>query len=206
MINKLAIIGGGNVGGTLAKRFLSEGLEVIVGVPDPTDPRYQGLSVSSPIDAASQGDSVLLATPWAFTESAIADILPAIEGKCLIDATNPIAPDFSGLTHAYKDSGGLQVARWAPKSNVVKAFNTIGFNIMASPVIAGVPTTLMVAGDQEDSKLTVMELAKLIGFAPLDAGPLERSSLTEAMAWLWISLSRTIGRDFAFNFHTDNNK
>lgn len=205
MVKKLAIIGGGNVGGTLARRFLDAGLNVAVGVPNPEDSRYVGLPVCSPKEAAHNAEATILATPWGVTQVAVEAILPLIQGKVLIDATNPIAPDFSGLTHSYKDSGGLQVARWAPGAHVVKAFNTIGFNIMANPVLAGVPSTLFVAGDDRDAKALAMELARMIDFAPLDVGSLERSSLTEAVAWLWISLARGMGRDFVFNYHASTN-
>lgn len=202
MIKTLGIIGGGNVGGTLAKRFAAEGLNVLVGVPNPEDPKYGEMRTMLPKEAAMEAEVLILATPWMATEAALREIEPAIEGKILIDATNPIAADFSGLTLSYKDSGGLQVARWAPKSRVVKAFNTIGFNIMADPLLDGVKTTLLIAGDDPKAKEVTEELAKLIGFSPLDVGGLSSSALSEITAWLWISLSRTVGREFVFNFHS----
>lgn len=198
---KIGLIGGGNVGGTLARRFLELGLEVRVGVPDPTDEKYRDLPAAEPAEAARFGDVVILATPWSQAESALRAVSTEIEGKILVDATNPIAADFSGLTVGHTNSGGQLVSGWAPKSTVVKAFNTIGFNVMASPNLNGQPTTLLIAGDDDDAKETVASLARAIGFSPLDVGGLKHAALTEASAWLWISLTNKLGRRFAFNLN-----
>ena len=139
-----------------------------------------------------------MATPWSVAESLVTTLQEELAGKILVDATNPIAPDFSGLLFGHKDSGGQVVARLAPGAKVVKGFNTVGFNIMADPSINGEPATLLLAGDDLQAKETVAILAKRIGFAPVDIGPISNASLVEASAWLWISLSQKIGRDFAF--------
>lgn len=198
---KVGLIGGGNVGGTLARRFLEAGLGALVGVPDPSNEKYAPLPTASPNEAAKFGDVVILATPWAFTAAAVRDIVSELEGKTLIDATNPIAEDFSGLTVGHSHSGAKIIADLAPKAKVVKAFNTIGFNIMANPMLNGAPTTLLIAGDDADAKAQVAHLAELIGFAPLDVGGLAKATLTEAAAWLWIGLTRTLGRNFVFNLN-----
>lgn len=74
----------------------------------------------------------VLAIPWSATESALREA-GNLEGKIVVDCTNPLKPDLSGLTHGHGDSGGEQVARWAPGSRVGKAFNSTGFNIMQQP-------------------------------------------------------------------------
>lgn len=203
-LKKVGIIGGGNVGGTLARRLLSKGADVLVGVPETGDSKYEGLPVVAPLHAAVHGDVVILALPWGAAESALKAVMPALTGKTLVDAMNPIAADFSGLTHGHQDSGAQQVARWVPEANVVKAFNTVGFNIMADPILKGIPTTLLIAGDSAEAKTDVMNLARAIDFAPLDVGGLDRAPLLEASAWLWITLSRTLGREYVFNYHTRN--
>ena len=195
---KIAIIGGGNVGGTLARRFASAGHELKVGVPDPGSDKYSGLIAVSPAEAAAHGELVFLATPWGVTEDTVRSLAGVFADKVVVDCTNPIAANFSGLVTARGDSGAQRVAALAPGAKVVKAFNTIGFNIMADPDFNGTPATLLMASDDSGAKLTVASLAKEIGFEPLDAGPLERAAELEAVAWLWITLSIRDGRDFTF--------
>ncbi len=198
---RIGTIGGGHVGGTLARALLAAGYEVRVGVPDPSQDKYKELSAVTPREAAAFGQVVILATPWSMTEAAIQSVAPELTGKILIDTTNPIAPDFSGLTVGHKQSGGQLVAGWASKARVVKAFNTIGANVMANPQLNGQPTTLLVAGDDTAAKDTVLLMAQDIGFAPLDVGGIDKSSLTEATAWLWITLASKLGREFCFNLN-----
>ena len=70
-----------------------------------------------------------------------------LNGKILIDATNPLLPDLSGLTHGTTTSGGEQVAGWASGAKVVKAFNTVGANIMADPSFEGHKPVMFYCGD-----------------------------------------------------------
>lgn len=203
---KIAVIGAGNVGGTLGGRWAAIGHEVVFGVRDPGNPKHAAL-VSQPggkarlatiAEAVAPADVVLLATPWDASGAAIAACGNLAE-KILIDATNPLTADLS-LAVGLHDSGGEQVARWAKGAHVVKAFNTTGFNIMADPVMEGRSAVMFVAGDDSAAKSAVLELAKGIGFEPVDAGPLNMARQLEAMAVLWISCAyrQGLGRDYAF--------
>ncbi len=195
---RISVIGSGNVGGALSRRLIDAGHEVIVGVRDPLDPKHEALPVATAEDAARFGDVVFLAVPWKSTEQICESLAEILQGKVMVDCTNPIAADFSGLELGHRDSGGEQVGRWLPGSKVVKAFNTIGFGIMENPDFHGTPAMLTIAGDDAGAKSIVSQLATDIGFAPIDVGPLARSVQTEALAWLWISLSIRDGRNFAF--------
>lgn len=192
---KIGIIGGGMVGGTLARRFIDAGHDVKVGVPNPTDEKYKDLPAVSPQQAGTHGEIVFLATPWSATEAAVTAVKNELNGKVVVDCTNAIKPDFAGLIFGVQDSAGQHVSGWLPGSKVVKAFNTIGFNIVADPQEA----TLLIAGDDDTAKGTVIELAMEIGFDPVDVGPLSLAAYTEAQAWLWITLAMKQGRDFTFN-------
>ncbi len=79
---------------------------------------------------------LLFATPWAATESAIASA-GDLTGKIVIDATNPLHSDLSGLLFGTTTSAAEKVQLLATGAKVVKAFNTIGYNIMADPKIRG---------------------------------------------------------------------
>lgn len=203
---KIAIIGAGNVGGTLGKRWALAGHDILFGVRDPTREKYQSLvsqtggkgRLTSNAEAAAQADAVLLATPWNTTEAALT-ACGSLAGKVVMDATNPLGADLA-LTIGNNDSGGEQVARWASGARVVKAFNSTGFNVMDDPVMEGRHAVMFVAGDDPAAKAVVLDLATAIGFESIDAGPLKMARQLEPMAMLWIYCAYRQGltRDYAF--------
>ncbi len=203
---KIAIIGAGNVGGTLGKRWAALGHDVRFGVRDPAREKYRSLvtqtggraQLAANADAVHDADVVLLATPWPTTEAALAACGP-LAGKVLIDATNPLGADLD-LLIGFDDSGAERVAGWAPGAKVVKAFNTTGFNIMDDPAIDGRAAVMFVAGDDAAAKAVVADLSSAIGFETIDAGPLLAARMLEPMAQLWIRCAYRQGltRDYAF--------
>jgi len=204
---KIAIIGAGNVGGTLGKAWAKTGHDIFFGVRHPKDDKTRQLVQSlgnkaqagTVAEAAAFGEVVVLATPWPATQAAVREA-GNLRGKVVIDCTNPLKPDVSGLEVGFTTSGAEQVAQWAKGAKVFKAFNTTGSNNMADPVISGIRTVMFVCGDDEAAKSVVMQLAADIGFDAVDAGKLEQARLLEPWAMLWISLAfqRGMGRDFGF--------
>jgi NADPH-dependent F420 reductase len=204
---KIGIIGSGNVGGTLGKVWAKTGHQVFFGSQRPQDEKVRELlkeagpnaQAGSPKEAAAFGEVVIFATPWPATRDAIQST-GNLAGKIVIDCTNPLKPDLSGLEIGHTTSAAEKVAEWAKGAKVFKAFNTTGFNIMANPVINGTPTVMFVCGDDEAAKPTVMQLAADVGFDAVDAGKLTQARLLEPWAMLWISLAfkGTTGRDFGF--------
>jgi len=156
---------------------------------------------ASSADAAASSDIVLVATPWPATRGAIEGAGP-LAGKILIDATNPLLPQLAGLEFGNTTSGAEQVASWAPGARVVKAFNTIGFNIMANPRFGDRAASMFYCGDDAAAKQVVHQLAAEIGLDAHDAGPLGQARLLEPFAMLWISLAvaHGYGREIAFDF------
>lgn len=194
---KIAVIGAGKVGGALGKLWAGKGHEIVFGAPDPKSAKLAALLASiggkaraaSGADAASFGEVVVLATPWAATEAALRSLDGRLAGKILVDCTNPLAPDLSGLVVGTDDSAGEQVARWARGAKVVKAFNTIGAANFADPTFAGQAASMFVAGDDAGAKAVVSGLAAELGFDPVDAGPLLAARWLEPLAMLWIHLA-----------------
>jgi predicted dinucleotide-binding enzyme len=143
-IMKIGIIGAGNVGGTLGKAWGKKGHELFYGVRRPQDRETRELvratgpaaRAASPAEAAAFGAVVLLAVPWRAAEDAVRSA-GDLTGKVLIDCTNPLKPDLSGLEIGHTTSGAEKVAAWANGARVFKAFNTTGFNIMADPIRRG---------------------------------------------------------------------
>lgn len=199
----IAIIGAGRVGLTLADRFLAAGARVAVGTRDVTKPDIQQLLDRYPeqaiaadgATAAASARVIIVATPSPAVESAVTALGP-LEDRIVVDATNPVGP---GLTHALASgSNADRIAAALPGVRVVKAFNTVGAEVMAHPALALGAATLLIAGDDAEAKGIVATLATAIGFAPLDAGPLVRARSLEHVALVWIGLSASQGRGFGF--------
>src|SRR5919197_821725 len=128
---KIAIIGAGNVGGTPGAAWANSGHQVVFG-------------------AASVKDAAAAAEVAALTWPAAQDALRSagdLSGKILLDCTNPLKPDLSGLTVGYTASGAEQVAAWVPGARVVKIFNTTGFPNMANPEYREGRSMMLYCGD-----------------------------------------------------------
>ena len=199
---RIAIVGSGNVGGTLGTGWARAGHAVTFGTREPTGDKARVLLDQAPgaraatnQQAVADAEVVALATPWDATESVVRS-LGGLAGKVLIDATNPLGPDFQLVA---QPSGAELVAGWAPGARVVKAFNTFGFNVMADPHFGQDRATAFFCGDDAAAKETVAGLARDLGFEPLDCGPLSQAARLEWLATLWISLAfGGHGRDIAF--------
>lgn len=193
----IAIIGAGKVGTTLGQQFARAGHAVVYGVRDAHDARHAALgTVASVAEAAAGANIVVLTTPWAGAEDALR-AAGDLSGRVLVDATNPIGPGMV-LTHGTIDSGAEQVARWAPGARVVKAFNTIGMEVMANPRFATGASVLWLCGDDVEACQTVHALATSIGFESVRLGPLSRARFQEPAALVWITASATLGREFSW--------
>ena len=82
----------------------------------------------------------------------------------------------------------------------MKAFNTVGFNIMENPAFRSDKAVMFYCGDDAGAKQTVKQLTEELGFDAVDAGPLTQARVLEPFALLWISLAygRGLGREIAF--------
>ncbi len=205
---KIAILGAGSVGGALGKGWAKAGHEVFFAVRGgsaESDARLAALveetggRKGTAAEMAALADVVVLAVPWGATEEAIRSA-GDLSGKVVLDATNPLLPNLSGVDVPPAGSGGQQVAAWAPGARVVKVFNTTGANNMENPAYGEGAATMLYAGDDGDAKSVAHQLAADLGFEPQDAGPLAASALLESLALLWITLAypRGLGREIAF--------
>ena len=200
---KIAIIGVGNVGTTLAGGWRKAGHDIVFGVRNPVGKKAELAAlgdVASTTDAAARADLIVIAVPWTGIDDVTSKLAGAAAGKTVIDVTNPIAPPYTDLAVAGSDSGAERVARNLKQSRLVKAFNTIGAEVMANPRYPGGAAFLPVAGDDPRAKATAIALARDLGFEPIDAGPLSMARYLEPFAMLWIKLAlvQGLGRSFAF--------
>lgn len=202
---RIAVIGAGNVGGSLGRLWAAGGHEVLIGSREPDGPRAgaaserlgSGVPVLSIPDACAAAETVLLAVPWASAERVVKEA--DLSGKVLIDATNPIGAGLE-LAVGHDTSAAELIAGWAPGSRVVKAFNTVGAEHLSNPRLAGQALTMLICGDDERAKGAVRRLAEEIGFEVVDAGPLSCARLLEPVAMLWIRLALVegFGREIGF--------
>jgi predicted dinucleotide-binding enzyme len=204
---KIAIIGIGNVGGTLGPAWAKAGHEVIFGVRNPDSEKVKALlqktghrsRAASVPDAAAAADIVVFATPWSATREAIA-AAGSLAGKLVVDCTNPIAPDLKGLSIGTTTSAGEQVAQWAENAKVVKAFNTTGSGNMATPEYGSQAVTMFICGDDPAACESVAQLARDVGFEPCITGPLYHARYFEPMAMLWVDMAYLQGRGPGFAY------
>ena len=205
---KIGIIGAGKVGRTLGQRWKDCGHSLSYGVREPEDLKHRDLkayaSVASGAQVAQDADIVVLAVQWSDAKEAVEDIKSVIDGKILIDCTNPVNPNLSGVSLGHTTSAAEQIQKWAPKSIVVKAFNQIGFNIMANPILDERKAVLFIAGDSAEACETVEALAKELDFNPVVMNSLSDARLLEPFAMIWISMAYKLGygREFAFSMIT----
>jgi hypothetical protein len=197
---RIAVIGAGNVGGTLGKAWAAKGHEVVFGVKNPNAAKRQTLVTStgnqtrmvSVKDAVAEAAVVVLATPWSAAEPALKEA-GDLRGKAVVDATNPLKPDLSGLVLGLSTSASEQAAGWIPVATVVKAFDTIGAPHMADPRFGTQRASMFICGNDLGAKATVSRLTADLGFDPVHCGPLTQARLLEPLAMLWISMAYAYG-------------
>jgi len=187
---KIAIIGHGNVGGALAGQWLQAGHEVIIGARDIASKKLQNLLAKHPqlqtqdlTQAAEDAEVLLIATPPEIAQS-LSEQLGSLNGKILIDATNAVRHKPDPYPTAYHAFASLTEAE------VVKCFNTTGFENMANPSYNGQSLDLFMAGDSESAKSVARQLALDAGFAECyDFGKADQVELLEQFALAWINLA-----------------
>ena len=190
---KVAIIGAGNVGRALATSITNAGHDVTIAAHNPGNARAAAEAIgTSSADtnagAVTDADVVILAIPYAASAQVADDIRGGVAGKTIVDVTNPLTSDYSGL--ATSTSAAEELQERLPEANVVKAFNTIFASNQATPK-RGVDG--FVAAADGDAKQQVISLIDSMGFTPLDVGPLSSARYLEGMAFVNIGLNAANG-------------
>ncbi len=197
----ISFIGAGNVGAPLAAHLAEAGHNVVLATSrdssesvDRALSRTPKLSARPLREAIQHADVVFLTTPFSVNESVIRPLSDDLDGKIIVDCTNPVGP---GFTHGLKSerSGSELVQSFAPRSLVVKAFSIYGFENFENPNYPGYPMkpAMLFCGDDTAAKSTVGTLITDLGFEPVDVGPLSQALHLEHMTLLWVKMVRAWG-------------
>jgi len=200
---RVAIVGAGSVGRALGEVWHKAGHDVIWDVRDPDDAKHQDLPGGNikPIGKGlKKSDLTVLAVPWSAIDDVASAIGPNYTG-ILVDCTNPIADDFSGLDFRGAASGAAYVKALFPKARVVKAFNQTGAGNMADADYPEGQVLSFVCSTDETAASCVKQLSEDLGFDTVVVRGLDHARQLEEMAWLWISLAvkQGHGPNFAFS-------
>jgi 8-hydroxy-5-deazaflavin:NADPH oxidoreductase len=207
-IMKLATIGAGNIGKSIGTWAAKAGYDVIFSAKNEQHAKEAataagGKTTSASVkDAVAAAEIILLAVPYGAVADVLAEVKTQLAGKVLIDATNALTADYSGLTVGFTTSAAEEIAKLVPGAKVVKAFNTVFAQVYASqdPAIKGKKISVFYAGDDKDAKVKVAELITKMGFDAVDAGGLTAARTLEPMALLNIALGYGLGHGTSIGF------
>jgi 8-hydroxy-5-deazaflavin:NADPH oxidoreductase len=204
---KIAFIGVGNVGAPLADHLQVLGHQVIIAARDRQSQTVQSalnrnpaLLVQSPSEAIESSEVVFLATPFSAIESALTPLKSALNGKVLVDCTNPVG---ANLTHGLQSriSGSETIQQLVPNVRVVKAFTIYGYENFEDshyPGYGDLKPAMFIAGDDPVAKSGVADFCQQLGWETIDTGNLAMSLHLEHMALLWIKMAGAQGRKGGF--------
>jgi len=188
----IAILGTGNVGQALGASLGKAGHQVTLTSRDAGKAQIAatavGASSSDYATAVAAADIVIVAVPFGAIEGVAAEIAPYVTGKVVVDATNPLKADYSGLATEGGPSGGERLAALLPGARIVKAFNTLFAGIQGNPDTHGQQLDALYATDDDAAASAVATIATSIGFRAVRVGPLAASRELESLAWLNIRL------------------
>ena len=191
-MSTISIIGAGTMATAVAGRIAKAGHTVEVLNRDPAKARALADKLSAGATtgtyaAAPTGDIVILAVPYGSAAAVVADYGNALEGKVIIDITNPVAPDLSGLVTPHGSSGAQEIAKGLPATaHVVKAFNTVFGHVLAK----NGRLDAFIAADDAQAKARVSTLIESLGLRPLDVGGLHMAATLEALGLMMIGLAK----------------
>jgi predicted dinucleotide-binding enzyme len=142
------------------------------------------------VGTAPLADAVILAVPYGAIDSIVESYGDQLAGKIVVDITNPLNFEtFDSLVVPAGSSAAAEIAAKLPSSKVLKAFNTTFAATLSSKQVGGVPTTVLVAGDDTDAKRALIAAVTAGGVKALDAGTLARAHELEAIGFQQLTLA-----------------
>lgn len=196
-MNKIGVLGSGQVGEVLAGGFLKHGHEVMRGSRDPAklaqwkEGAGPKASAGTFADAAKFGDVAVLAVKGTASEEALGLAGEAnLAGKLVIDATNPIAnePPENGVIKFFtgpNDSLMERLQKKFPQAKLVKAFSSVGSANFVNPDFGGVRPTMFICGNDTGAKADAKKILDTFGWDVEDMGVVQAARAIEPLCILW---------------------
>ncbi|MDB5724795.1 MAG: binding domain of 6-phosphogluconate dehydrogenase family protein, partial [Novosphingobium sp.] len=191
-MSTISIIGSGGMAAAIGGRAAKAGYTVEVSSRDPAKAQaladqLEAGATTGTYGAVPTGDLVILAVPYSSVAAVVAEYGDALDGKVIIDISNPISPDATGLVTPEGSSGAQEIALVAPVGTpVVKAFNSLFGQVLAR----GGHLDAFLAADDPEAKALVSTFVASLGLRPLDVGGLAMAHTLEALGLLMIGLAR----------------
>jgi predicted dinucleotide-binding enzyme len=194
---KVGILGSGVAGQALANGFIKHGYEVMVGTRSPEklsawkEKAGKRGRIGSFAETAAFGDIMVLAAKGTTAKETLKQAGAAnLQGKIIIDATNPIAdapPDHGVLKYftTFDNSLMEQLQAAFPEARFVKAFNSVGNAFMVNPDFGGIKPTMFICGNDANAKNEVSKIIDLFGFEVEDMGGVQAARAIEPLCILW---------------------
>jgi hypothetical protein len=194
-MKKVGVLGSGQVGQVLADGFLKHGYEVMRGSRDPSKlatwktgagPKA---SAGTFAETARFGEVVVLAVKGTAAEEAVGLCGDGLNGKVVLDATNPIAeaPPVNGVVAYFtgpNDSLMERLQKKVPAAKLVKAFSSVGNALFVNPKLATRPT-MFICGNDSGAKDEARGILEQFGWESEDCGSVEAARAIEPLCMLW---------------------
>jgi len=193
---KVGVIGSGDVGQTLGSGFLKHGHEVMMGTREAGKladwaKKNRGGKVGTFAEAAKFGEVVVVAVKGTVASDALRKAgKENLAGKVIIDANNPIAdaPPVNGVLKFYTDINESLMEKLQKEfagAKFVKAFNSVGADLMVNPKFKEGRPTMFICGNDEGAKKTVGKILDQFGWETADMGKVEAARAIEPLCMLW---------------------
>ena len=194
----IAVLGAGNIGATLARKWTAAGHQVTLASRDPGAPALQDLAAgigartATHADAVRDAEVVLVALPGNAVAAVVAALGDALDGKVVIDATNNLG--------ASEMNSIAVIVRHAPGAVCARAFNSVGWENFADPDFDGTQADQLWCGPEGEIGALVERLIADVGLRPVRVGGLDQLPAVDMLASLWfaLALGQGHGRHLAF--------
>jgi hypothetical protein len=185
----LAVLGAGNIGGTLGRKWCAAGHKVAFGVSDPNGKNAQALradlgdtitigTIDEVLDA--KPGVVVMALPGVQMDALITKHAPQLDGRVIIDTANRL------------DTGPMNsfatLQKHTPHASLFRAFNSLGWENFADPTFHGIQADLFYCGPDGEPRAQVEQLIANIGLNPVCLGGVEQVGLVDSVGAIWFAL------------------
>ena len=187
---ELGVLGTGRMGFRLAAMFARAGRNVLLGSRDPERARWLAANSGLRMTGGSYDDAIAASAilPAIFIRDGLFDILQPfgsqMDGKLLIDISNPFNADYSDFLTPWDSSGAEELQRRLPQARLVGAFKNVFWEVFDSPLFDGEVSDVLIVGDDEEAKRRFLALTEGTPFRYLDAGPLRNARTVERLTLL----------------------